>query len=76
MQDPNGREHPDRFGLIVALAGVLSFVGVLALTLPPLSRWLDTLIVMATLFCPVVVAGLLYHRIERRGGWSHTSRLR
>lgn len=76
MHDANRRSRHDRFGLIVALVGALVFVGMLALTLPPLSRWLDTLIVMATLFCPVIVAGLLYNRIERRGGWSHTSRLR
>jgi Flp pilus assembly protein TadB len=76
MHDTNRRGRHDRFGLIVALVGALVFVGMLALTLPPLSRWLDTLIVMATLFCPVIVAGLLYNRIERRGGWSHTSRLR
>jgi hypothetical protein len=76
MHDANRRSEPDRFGLIVALVGGLIFVGVLAFTLPYLSRWLDTLIVMAALFCPVVVAGLLYNRIERRGGWSLTSRLR
>jgi hypothetical protein len=76
MHDANRRSRPDRFGLIVALVGGLIFVGVLAFTLPYLSRWLDTLIVMAALFCPVVVAGLLYNRIERRGGWSLTSRLR
>jgi hypothetical protein len=76
MQDANRRSRPDRFGLIVALVGGLFFVGVLAFTLPPLSRWLDTFIVMAALFCPVIVAGLLYSGIERRGGWSHTNRLR
>jgi hypothetical protein len=76
MHDANRRSGPDRFGLIVALVGGLIFVGVLAFTLPYLSRWLDTLIVMAALFCPVIVAGLLYNRIERRGGWSLTSRLR
>ena len=76
MHDANRRSRPDRFGLIVALVGGLIFVGVLAFTLPPLSRWLDTFIVMAALFCPVIVAGLLYNWIERRGGWSHTNRLR
>ena len=76
MNDANGRSRPDRFGLMVALAGALVFVVVLVLTLPPLSRWADTLIVMATLFCPVIVAGLLYERIERRDGWSHRNRLR
>ena len=76
MHDANRRSRPDRFGLIVALVGGLIFVGVLAFTLPPLSRWLDTFIVMAALFCPVIVAGLLYNSIERRGGWSLTNRLR
>ena len=76
MQDANRRSRPDRFGLLVALVGGLFLVGVLAFTLPPLSRWLDTFIVMAALFCPVIVAGLLYNGIERRGGWSHTNRLR
>ena len=76
MHDANRRSRPDRFGLLVALVGGLFLVGVLAFTLPPLSRWLDTLIVMAALFFPVIVAGPLYNRIERRGGWSHTNRLR
>ena len=76
MHGANRRRQLDRFGLIVALVGGLIFVGVLAFTLPLLSRWLDTFIVMAALFFPVIVAGLLYNGIERRGGWSHTNRLR
>lgn len=76
MHDTNRGSGPDRFGWIAAVVGALVFLAVLAITLPSLSRWLDTLIVMASLFCPVIVAGLVYHRTERRGGWSHTSRLR
>lgn len=76
MRGANGRGRPDRFGLIAALLGGLIFLAALAFTLPPLARWLDTLIVMTTLFAPVIFAGLLYTRIERRGGWSPTRRLR
>ncbi|WP_047864267.1 hypothetical protein [Rubrobacter aplysinae] len=76
MRGANGRARPDRFGLIAALLGGLIFLAALAFTLPPLTRWLDTLIVMTTLFVPVIVAGVLYNRIEHRGGWSPTRRLR
>jgi uncharacterized membrane protein len=76
MRRANRGSQPDRFGLIAALLGALVFLAVLVVTLPPLARWLDTLIVMTTLFAPVIVAGLLYTRIDRRGGWSPRRRLR
>lgn len=76
MREANRESKPDRFGLIAALLGALVFLAVLVVTLPPLVRWVDTLIVMTTLFAPVVVAGLLYTRIDRRGGWSSSRRLK
>ena len=72
----DSRSRPDRFGHIAMLVGAMVLATILAFTLPPLSRWLDTLIVMASLFAPVIVAGLIYIRIERRGGWKQTRRLR
>ncbi|MGF1472977.1 MAG: sodium:solute symporter family protein [Rubrobacteraceae bacterium] len=70
------RSRPDRFGQVAVLVGTAAFMAVLAFTLPPLSRWFDTLIMMAALFAPVVVAGLIYTKIERGGGWSLMRRLR
>lgn len=74
--DDNSRSRPDRFGQVAALIGTVVFVTILIFTLPPLSRWLDTLIIMTSLFAPVIVAGLIYISLERKGGWSHTRRLR
>jgi Flp pilus assembly protein TadB len=76
MRETNRGSKPDRFGLVAALLGALVFLAVITVTLPPLTRWLDTLIVMTTLFAPVVVAGILYTRIDRRGGWSSRHRLK
>lgn len=45
MRGANRGSQPDRFGLIAASLGALVFLAVLAVTLPPLTRWLDTLIV-------------------------------
>lgn len=73
-QRPRG--HRDRFGCLAAVAGTLTLIAILAFTLPPLLRWWDTLVVMASLCLPAIAAGLIYERIERRGGWSQSRRLR
>lgn len=57
-----------QIGWFAAATGNLTLIAVLM-------RWLDTLLVMVSLFAPAIVAGLVYAAIERRG-WDRSRRLR
>lgn len=64
-----GSAKRDRFGLVAAAAGALLYVAAIVFFVLPLSQRLDTFLIVSFLFVPAVVGGLLYNRIEGRGGW-------
>jgi uncharacterized membrane protein HdeD (DUF308 family) len=76
MNDRNTRAGGDRFGEITAIVGVVLYVAAIVFFVLPLSRKLDTFLVISWLFVPAIVGALIYMKIERSGGWSQSRHLR
>lgn len=56
---------PSSFGVVVAVVGALLFFITIIVFVAPLPDKLDTALVVAWLFVPGIVGGLIYAKMER-----------